>query len=82
VESYGGSDIAHVAPLRDLSEATEPTPILVEWPGENGQPRYEAVWYIPGESGDVDWDELSPGEKGAISQLLGPEYEDVVEEVI
>lgn len=49
--------------------------ILIPQTGDDGQQRLVPAWYVPGQLEEIDPNDLSPAERSAVSQLLGPDYE-------
>lgn len=56
--------------------------ILIPQPGPDGEPELVPAWYVPGQIEVIDARSLSPAERSAVSQLLGPDYEFSEEETI
>ncbi len=49
--------------------------ILIPQTGDDGQQKFLPAWYVPGQLEEIDPRDLSPAERSAVSQLLGPDYE-------
>lgn len=49
--------------------------ILIPQAGDDGEQKLVPAWYVPGQLEEIDPRDLSPAERSAVSQLLGPDYE-------
>jgi hypothetical protein len=56
--------------------------ILIPQIGTDGEPELVPAWYVPGEIQEFDALSLSPAERRAISELLGPDYDSGLNEII
>ncbi|HEY3966681.1 MAG TPA: hypothetical protein VGM05_19115 [Planctomycetaceae bacterium] len=49
--------------------------ILIPQTGSDGEQNFVSAWFVPGQVEEIDARNLSPAERSAVSQLLGPDYE-------
>lgn len=56
--------------------------ILIPQTAENGEPTLVPAWYVPGQDDEIDSRNLSPAERSAMLQLLGPDYDSSTDETI
>jgi hypothetical protein len=56
--------------------------VLIPQTGADGAQELVPAWYVPGEVQEIDALSLSPAERRAVSELLGPDYDFGPDEII
>jgi hypothetical protein len=84
-QEWSSAEIAAGLP----EESTEPgrarvvaIAILIPQAADDGELQLVPAWYVPGQIEEIDVRDLTPAERSAVSQLLGPEFDSTADEII